>query len=201
MSEKQSFKFQRRTDLGKGANRRLREKGLVPGIFYTPAGENVPVQVEFMALEKLCAAVGKTILFKAEIEGADKTIAHDSLIWKYQHHPFKRIPQHFDILGVDPDKELKVDVPLEFVGTAKGTKVGGKLEVYHKKITILTKPGNLPAKISVDVTNLDLNEDLRAPDLAMPEGTKRYREANYALVGVISTRASAAAGAEAAEGA
>ena len=193
MSEKQTFKVQARTDLGKGANRRLRVKGLVPGIFYTPTGENIPVQVDNISLQKLCTAVGRTILFNLQVEGGDKAINQDSLVWRFQHHPYKKMPQHFDLLGVDPNKELKVDVPLEYVGNAIGTKVGGKLEVYHKQICIITKPGDLPAKISVDVTNLELGQDLRSGDIVMPQGTKQYYSANYAIVAVVSTRASATA--------
>ncbi len=197
MSEKLTFKVQARTDLGKGANRRLREKGLVPGVFYTPSGENIPIQVDNLSLQKLADAVGRTILFDVEIEGAEKAVAQESLIWSYQHHPYKKMPQHFDLLGVDPDKEIKLDVPLEYVGTAKGTKVGGKLEVYHKRMTIITKPGTLPNKIKIDVSELEIGQDLRAADVKLPDGVRRYSQANYAVVGVISTRASAAA--EAAE--
>ena len=196
MSEKQTFKVQARTDLGKGANRRLRVKGLIPGVFYTPSGDNIPVQVDNLSLQKLCDAVGRTTLFNLQIEGADKAINQDSLVWRFQHHPYKKLPQHFVLLGVDPEKELKIDVPLEFVGTAVGTKVGGKLEVYHKQIAIITKPGNLPAKIKVDVTKLELGQDLRSGDIVLPEGVKRYYSSNYAVVGVISTRASATAGKE-----
>ncbi|MBQ4132312.1 MAG: 50S ribosomal protein L25 [Desulfovibrionaceae bacterium] len=193
MSEKLTFKVQLRTDLGKGANRRLREKGLVPGVFYTPSGENMPIQVDNLSLQKLAEAVGRTILFNIEIEGAEKPVIHESLIWSYQHHPYRKMPQHFDILGVDPDKEIKLDVPLEYVGTAKGTKVGGKLEVYHKLMTIITKPASLPDKIRIDVSELNIGEDLRAANVPLPEGVRRYSQANYAVVGVISTRASAAA--------
>jgi len=201
MSEKIIFKVQARSDTGKGANRRLREKGLVPGVFYTPAGENIPVQVENLSLQKLADAVGRTIIFKVEVEGAEKAISQDSLIWSYQHHPYKRVPQHFDLLGVDPNKELKLDVPLEYVGTAKGTKVGGKVEVYHKIMTVITKPASLPAKITIDVTELEIGQDLRSGDVQMPEGVRRYSKDNYAVVGVVSTRASATAGQQADGGA
>lgn len=194
MLEKQTFKVQARKDLGKGANRRLRSNGLVPGVFYTPSGDNIPVQVDHIALQKLCDTVGKTILFNLQVEGADKAVDQDALIWRFQHHPYKKIPQHIDFLGVDHDKEIKINVPLEYTGVAKGTKVGGKLEVYHKQLVIIAKPGNLPAKISIDVSGLDIGQDLRSTDIVLPEGCRRYFKTNYAVVGVISTRASAAAG-------
>lgn len=193
MSEKKIFKVQARFTSGKCENRRLREKGIIPGVFYTPSGDNIPVQVDNLSLQKLVAAVGRTVLFNLEVEGIDKVISQDSLIWNYQHHPYKNRPQHFDFLGVDPGKELKVDVPLEYVGTAKGIKVGGKVEVYHKQMTIVAKPASLPAKIIVDVTDLDIGQDLRSGDIVMPEGTRRSSHGNYAVVGVVSTRASATA--------
>ena len=197
MSEKVTFKVQARTDGGKGANRRLREGGVVPGVFYSTSGENIPVQVENTALQKLAETVGRTVIFNLEVEGCEKPISHESIIWSYQHHPYKKIPQHFDLLGVDPNKEIKLDVPLEYVGVAKGTKVGGRLEVYHKIMTIITKPADLPAKISIDVSDLDIGQDLRSGDIKLPEGVKRYSKANYAVVGVVSTRASATAGQQA----
>ena len=97
MSEKQTFKVQARTDLGKGANRRLRVKGLVPGVFYTPSGENIPVQVDNLSLQKLCDAVGRTTLFNLQIEGADKAVNQESLVWRLQHHPYKKLLQRLKL--------------------------------------------------------------------------------------------------------
>jgi large subunit ribosomal protein L25 len=75
-------------------------------------------------------------------------------------------------------------IPLEFSGVAKGTKLGGRLEVYRERIYILSKPANLPKKIVVDISGLDVGQGLRVADLAMPEGVRASYDVNYAVITV-----------------
>jgi large subunit ribosomal protein L25 len=82
------------------------------------------------------------------------------------------------------NKELRIRVPLELVGTAKGTKLGGRLEVYREQIFILSKPDSLPKKITADIANLDVGQSLRVQDLAMPEGVRASFDTNFAILTV-----------------
>ncbi len=186
MSEFLTLNAQKRVQTGKGVSRRLRAAGIVPGIFYSPKGENTPVQIHEKDLQKIYGQVGRTTVFNLEIESDGAQTTYPALFWDVDFYPIKNRIQHIDIFGVDLDKEIKVRVPLEFLGVAKGTKVGGKLETFQEIIEVYSKPLSLPKKISVDISNLDMNECLRIADLSMPAGVRAHSETHYAVVGVVS---------------
>ncbi|MDR3175882.1 MAG: 50S ribosomal protein L25/general stress protein Ctc [Desulfovibrio sp.] len=183
MAEQLTLKAQPRAATGKNANRRLRAGGVIPAVFYDSTGKSLPLQVNEAELNKIYAKAGRTRIIDLEISGGDKTI-RPCLVWDAEYYPTKNRFQHVDFYGVDADRELKVRVPLEFTGTAKGTKLGGKLEVYREQIFILSKPASLPQKIVVDVSGLDVGQGLRIADLAMPEGVRAYYDANFAILAV-----------------
>lgn len=173
-----------REKTGKNANRKLRAQGLIPGIFYTPSGENHLVQVSESALMKLYNTTGRTTVFDLELDAQGKKSTFSCLVWDAEYYPTKNRFQHIDFYGVDPDKELKLRVTLEFVGTAKGTKLGGKLETYREQIYILSKPASLPKKIVVDISDLDVGQGLRVEDLTLPEGVRAHYDTNFAIISV-----------------
>lgn len=175
-----------REKTGKNANRRLRAKAVIPAVFYSAKGESIPLQVNEPALMKLYAAAGRTTVFTLEMNNKGTVTSHPCLIWDVEHYPTKQRFQHVDFYGVDLDKELKVRVPIEFVGTAKGTKLGGKLETYREQLEVLSKPASLPKKIVVDISNLDMGQGLRVADLAMPEGVRAHYDINFAVINVVA---------------
>ena len=131
MSELKTLSVQKRTAFGKGANRRLRVESLVPGVYYASDGTNVPVQMPALPLSKIYEQVGRTNVFNLEIDDNGTKTVHPVFVWDAQYHPVKGVFTHVDFFGVDLNKEIKVDVPLEFVGTSKGVKLGGTLETYR----------------------------------------------------------------------
>lgn len=174
-----------RVKTGKNANRKLRATGMTPAVFYTPEGENKVLQVNEALLMKLYKQVGRTTMFDLEIDDNGKTSTHPCLVWDIEHYPTKSRFQHVDFYGVDLTKELKIRVPLVFIGTAKGTKLGGKLEVYREEIYILSKPQTLPKQIPVDISELGVGDGLRVEDLAMPEGVRPHYDNNFAILNVL----------------
>ena len=117
MSDLKVLSVQKRAGLGKGANRRARQEELIPGVFYTAKGENLPVQMSVRSFAKLFSQVGRTTVFNLEIEG-DGT--HPVLIWATQRDPITSRFTHIDFYGVDLDKPVKITVPVEFTGVARG---------------------------------------------------------------------------------
>ena len=179
-----------REKTGKNANRKLRAEGFIPGIFYTPSGENHLVQVSEPALMKLYNSTGRTTVFDLELDDQGKKSTFSCLVWDVEYYPTKNRFQHIDFYGVNPDKELKIRVNLEFVGTAKGTKLGGKLETYREQIYILSKPASLPKKIVVDISDLDVGQGFRIQDLKLPEGVRAHYDTNFAIISVTMPGAS-----------
>jgi len=171
MSDLKVLSVQKRAGLGKGANRRARQEELIPGVFYTAKGENLPVQMSVRSFAKLFSQVGRTTVFNLEIEG-DGT--HPVLIFT-----------HIDFYGVDLDKPVKITVPVEFTGVARGTKVGGKLETYREQIQLMAKPLDMPAKVTIDISGMDVGTTIQIADVKLPEGVKAAYDNNYAIVSVL----------------
>jgi len=185
MKEQLSLTVKTRSAFGKGANRKLRAKELVPGIYYDAKGANIPVMVNEMPLLKLIKTAGSSHVFDLNIESESGQEKKPSLIWKLQRHPYKSRLTHVDFYGVDMDKQIKVHIPVEIKGKAKGVVLGGRLEIYAEQVEIQCLPAAIPDKVVVDVTELGLNNLVHIADVAFPEGVKAVYENNYAVVGVV----------------
>ncbi len=193
MSERIIYPVKKREGFGKGANRRLREKGAIPGIFYSPSGENVAVETETLPFDKLMQRVGKTTVFTLDIEGEQRPC----LLWKVEMHPFKSRVQHVDFYGVDLDKEISIKVEVKRTGASKGVKAGGRLEEYRDTVMVSGKPELLPPFITVDITEMQIDDAVYASDLQLPEGVHVVYDNDFVLLRIVPGRAST--GDEAAE--
>ncbi len=185
MSIDMTLNVQKREQHGKGTGARLRAQDIIPGVYYTAKGENISVQAPNLPLEKLYEKVGHTTVFNLEIDDNGKKSTHPVLIWQVQRHPYKKRFTHVDFYGVDLEKEIKVDVPLEIVGTSKGVKLGGVLETYREEIRLAAKPLDMPKKITIDVTDMDINSTIMVADLKLPENVRAIFDQNFAVVSVL----------------
>ncbi len=186
MSELKTLSVQKRDALGKGPNRRLRAEALVPCVYYAPDGKNILVQVAANPLNKIYEQVGRTNVFNLEIEENGAKSVHPVFVWDAQLHPVKNTFTHVDFYGVDLNKEVKIKVRLRFVGTSKGVKAGGKMEVYREEVTLIAKPQDMPRIVDIDVTDFDLDTNLRASELKLPEGVRVEYKSDFSILTVIS---------------
>ncbi|MFV0420751.1 50S ribosomal protein L25/general stress protein Ctc [Oleidesulfovibrio sp.] len=191
MSQQMTLSVQKREDLGKGANRRLRSTNQVPGIFYNSNGKNIPVTIDGLKLEKVFTAAGKTTIFNVDIEGESSPC----LIWQIERHPYKPIFTHVDLFGVDLEKPLKVRVPLKVTGVAKGTKIGGRMEVYRDFVDVVAKPGTIPTEIAINVSDMNMGDAVYVADIKLEDGHCKF-DSNYVIVRVSAPRGGKGAEAE-----
>lgn len=186
MEIKKTLKVEKREGKGKGPVGRLRARDLVPGVYYTAGGDNILVQAAALPLEKMYEDVGHTEVFNLEIDSGNGTETHPVMIWQVQRHPYKKRLLHIDYYGVDLDKEVKVEVPLEFTGTAKGVKLGGQLETYRENVRLASKPLLMPHKITVDISNMNIGDTISVKDLKLPENVHAVFDQDYAIVSVMA---------------
>jgi large subunit ribosomal protein L25 len=184
MESRLKLRASTRAKTGKNANRRLRANGFTPAVFYDATGRALSLQVNESELVKVYARTGRTTVFDLEIDDGGKKTIRPCLVWDVEYYPTRNRFMHLDFYGADPDRELKVRVPLEFTGTARGVKSGGKVEIYRENIDILCKPAALPQKILVDISGLDVGQGLRIADLALPEGVRARYDVNFAVLTV-----------------
>lgn len=188
MSDFLTLAAQKREATGKGVARRLRASGQVPAVFYNTKGDSTPIQVSERDLLKVYGQVKRTKVLSIEIVGSG---TFPALIWDVDYYPAKNKIQHVDFFGVDLNKEIKIRVPLEYLGVAKGTKVGGKMEIYREMVTLIGKPLALPQKVEIEVADLEINDMLRVADLKLPEGMRADYDNNFVIVAVTLGRGAA----------
>ena len=192
MSEMKTLSAQKRTGMGKGSNRRLRQQSFVPGVYYNAKGDNIPVQMPAMPLQKIYEQVGRTNVFNLEIDDTGIKTLYPVFVWAAQYHPLKSAFTHIDFMGVNLDEEVKISVPLEFVGVSKGVKLGGVLEVYREMITLRAKPQQMPRKVVIDLTMLEMNQSVHVADLQLAAGVSAVTPGDFVIATVTSAKAEAA---------
>lgn len=191
MAEMMTLSVRERAEKGKGFCRRMRSQNLIPGIYYNQEGKNIPVQVEMLPLTKLHNKLGSSRVFHLELETGGKTESLPSLIWDMKFDPLKSTPIHVDFYGVDLDREIKVDVRVVVEGKAKGLIMGGQLEIFRDSLEVICKPLDVPEKIVIDVTDLDIGVNMHIDEVKLPAGVRAIFEDNYAVVGVVAKEAEA----------
>jgi large subunit ribosomal protein L25 len=182
MAELLKLNVQERTQTGKGPNRRLRLKEMVPGIYYDQKGTNIAVQVKLVPLQKAYAKLGNSQVFDLVLERDGKTETMPALLWRVRNEPVTGLPEHVDFFGIDLTKDIKVSVHYELTGTSKGIKLGGRLEQFRDSIEVICKPMNIPESIVIDITELDMLDSIHIEDIAFPEGVTPVFDENYAVL-------------------
>ncbi len=192
-----------RADRGKNAARRLRRRGLVPGIVYGGKGENLAVAVDPKALQRvLRSEAGRNAILKLSIADHGST---NAILKNWQVDPVKESFLHADFYRIAMDVAIRVTVPIHVVGEARGVKVdAGILELVIREIEVECLPGDIPERIDLDVADLGINQSLRVSDVPMPAKVKVLQAADQVVVHVVAVKeeeaAPAAAAAPAAEG-
>ncbi len=161
-----------RTTQGKGASRRLRHTGRVPGVLY---GAGQPAQAIELDHKDLALKL-KQEAFHASIlslnMGSDK---QQVLLRDYQMHPWRLQVMHVDFQRVAKDQKIHMRVPLHFVHAdiAPGVKVGGG-SVNHvlSELDVICLPDDLPEYVEVDLSNLQMGHSIRLSELTLPKGVE-----------------------------
>jgi large subunit ribosomal protein L25 len=153
---------QLRTEHGKKAARQIRSQENVPGVIYGGAQE-----VNFYASAKAF----KPLVYTGEFQLADVKVDGKNYRCILKDLQFDKVSDtliHVDLLELVDDKKVIANLPLKFVGTSAGVKGGGKLVIKMKSLNVKTLPKFLKETIEVDITNLELNENIRVEDVKDP---------------------------------
>ncbi|MDE3235129.1 MAG: 50S ribosomal protein L25 [Bacteroidota bacterium] len=150
---------QLRTEIGKKATRQLRSQELVPGVIYGGAAE-----INFSAPAKAFKPLVYTAEFQlAEVQVEGKT--YKCILKDLQFDKVSDALIHVDLLELVDTKKVIATLPIKFTGTSIGVKEGGKLITKIKSLKVKTLPKYLRENIEVDLTNLQLNGNIRVEDV------------------------------------
>jgi large subunit ribosomal protein L25 len=148
-----------RTEFGKAATRQLRSEEKVPAVIYGGAKE-----VNFSAL----ATSFKNLVYTPDFMVADVNVEGKSYKCVLKDLQFDKVTDrliHIDFLELVEDKKVVVTLPLKFVGAPAGVKAGGKLVTKIKSLNVKLYPKDLRENIELDITNLELNGNIRVEDV------------------------------------
>jgi len=183
----------------KGPSRQLRRDGKLPGIIYGH-GENVPVTLDAKELLKLLETRGGShSVIHSRIEGDKKE--RSVMIKSLDVHPITDTLVHIDLLEIDESKPMKLEMELEFNGVPVGVKEkGGELRIHRKKLLIECLPKDIPARLEVNIKDMDVGQVLNASDVVRSDAIKVLTDPDAHVVAVVAPKQDKAAKAAEAEG-
>ena len=167
---------QLRTGTGKKATRQLRSQGLVPGVIYGGTKE-LNFQAPVLAF--------KSLVYTPEFQLANISVdgqAYNCILKDIQFDTVSNALSHVDFLQLVDDRQVIADIPLKFTGTAAGVKAGGKLVTKMKSLKVKTYPKYLKENIEVDLTDLEVNGNIRVEDVV----TENYEVLNSPRIPIAS---------------
>jgi len=190
MAQQVKLKAHKRSSAGRNAIKRIKEKGLVPGIVYGSNQAPVLLEVEDRVLSKVLGhASSEHVLVELEIVDGNQSTSKLALIKEVQHHPLKRGLLHVDFHAVSTTEKITSSVPIETVGEALGVRTfGGLLEHSLRTLEVQCYPQDLPGAIRIDVTNLDIGESLHVRDIQCPAGVEAITDQDLTVVSVVASR-------------
>ncbi len=158
-----------RTDLGKGASRRLRLTNLVPGIIYGGKEEPTSVSIAHNVLtRKLQDEAFYSHILTINVEGkACKAVLKD-----LHRHPARDAILHFDLQRVSDNDIIHMHVPIHFVNeeSAPGVKAGGQVVHACSNLNVTCQAKSLPEFIEIDMAALEIGDSIHLSEITLPDG-------------------------------
>ena len=183
-----SLQLALRSATGKGPNLRLRATGVVPAVVYTKGKDAVTVQADPKAVVAILQGpLGRNSAIDLQIAGEKTTRL--AVIKEFQIHPVKRTIEHLDFWEITPETMLTVAVPFAGEGRSDSEKQGGRTRITRDDIMIRAKPGDVPAKVSFDLTKLAYGDhNITIGQIPLPSGVTAVYKNDYSLIQIFTTK-------------
>ncbi len=188
---------------GKSAARKLRSDECIPAVVYG-LNDNVSLSVNPKELKKLIDDKGRNVLIELKVDG-DSAENRNVVLQEFQVHPLRPGWVHIDFLEIDVTKKIKAKIPVILVGVSPGEKQGGHVNHIIRALEIESLPKDIPEKLEVDMSAVELNQMIHVSDLKFGESVTIVNDpqdivVNVHLEKVKEEKAEGEEGAEGAEG-
>lgn len=177
-----------RAGRGSGASRKLRAAGKIPAVVYGGGRESIAIEVDAHLLQELLRKSGSEhAIFLLKLGDTGKS--RHTMIRDLDIDPISRRIRHVDFQRVNLKESVRVSVPIELIGTPDGVKnEGGVLDFVTREVEIESLPGQIPPHLELDVSELNIGQNLDAGSLALPEGVELLEDLDRVLVSVAHPR-------------
>ncbi|MBM7066186.1 50S ribosomal protein L25/general stress protein Ctc [Actibacterium sp. 188UL27-1] len=173
-----------RTGTGKGAARQARRDGHVPGIVYGGGTDPLPINIPFNVLMKrLKAGRFLSTLFNMKVEGQDDVRV---ICRNVQRDVVKDLPTHVDFMRLRRTTKINLFIPVEFVGeeVSPGIKRGGVLTAVRPEVELVVTAGDIPEKITVDVSEMNVGDTATISMVELPSGAKPTIDRDFVIANI-----------------
>lgn len=160
----------KREEIGSSAARRLRSSGIIPGVVYGKGKESIPVKVNIKDIHAIKDAhIAENVLLDLTVKDEGKDPDKTVIVKELQRDAIKGDWLHIDFNEISLKERLKTKVAVEVSGEAIGVTQGGILDQIMHELEIECLPADIPQRISIDVTNLNIGQTIYVKDLTIPE--------------------------------
>ena len=173
-----------RSGTGKGAARQARRDNMVPGVVYGGGVDPLAIEVPFNELfKRLKAGRFLSTLFNLQVEGQEdvRVICRD-----VQRDVVNDLPIHFDLMRLRRTSKINLFIPVEFINeeAAPGIKRGGMLTVVRPEVELVVTAGDIPEKITVDLSGLQIGDTVTISSVDLPAGTKPTIDRDFVIANI-----------------
>lgn len=197
MTKQAKLRVEARDTYGKGAARRLRRDGKIPGNLYGHGMEPVAIEADQRALEQLIGSISvdNTLIDLQLGGGRPKSV----LIREIQRHPVRSDILHIDFFAIQAGEKVRVDVPIRLEGIPLGVRnAGGILQQTRYELEVECLPRDIPEFFELDVSALEIGDSLHIGDLETGDVTV-LEDAEFTVCSVLAPKVVLAEEEEAAE--
>ena len=167
MADNVNLDARAREGRGKNDARRLRAQGMIPAVLYGDGDGSSVLAVPEKIVDYTLQHVGDNALYDMSIgEGSNAT----ARVVDVHRNPVTGRLVHVDFAPVNMRERIVVTVPVAVVGESPGVNEGGVLQQEAYEVEVETLPGDIPQELQIDVSGLEINENLSIGDIALPEG-------------------------------
>lgn len=160
---------QARTDLGKGASRRLRHAANIPAVVY---GGNKPAESVTILAKEIAKLFENEAAYSHVIELNVDGTKQNVIVKAMQRHPAKQFILHADFVRVVAGQKLTAQVPVHFINEEAAAKKGGEISHVVNQIEVSCEAKDLPEFIEVDLANAEVGAIIHLSDLKAPKGVE-----------------------------
>ncbi|WP_424928017.1 50S ribosomal protein L25/general stress protein Ctc [Amaricoccus tamworthensis] len=169
-----------RTESGKGAARRARKAGLVPGVIYGGNKEPIKINVKFNELlKRLHAGKFLSTLIDVIVDGEKNHVICRGV----QRDVVKDLPTHVDFLRLGDKSRVSLMIPVEFINeeTCPGIKRGGVLTIVRNEVELRVTAGNIPDHLTVDLAGKEVGDTIHISEVDLPKGTRPTIDRDFVI--------------------
>jgi large subunit ribosomal protein L25 len=183
--ERVKLEVQQREKRGSADARRLRREGLIPGVLYGRGKSPHPFSVHERELRRaLTGPAGLHAILDVVLDG-QKT-SHASILKDYQQDIISGRLAHVDLQEVRLDQPIQAEVVIELVGEAAGSIEGGVLSQVTREINVEALPLEVPERIEVDVSSMEMGDTLRLADVAVQGGVAFLDDPDETVIATVT---------------